>query len=95
MRPSVAARPIPQTHELLAIQSYILQSDYNVLPETVDPSQPLDANIVLGFAGHKLGEAGSDAEKAWLDEIETERGDEVVIWFGGDGSVLPSPDILG
>lgn len=79
----MAARPLPPSHELLAIQSYLLQSAYNVLPE-VDPSRPLDANAVLGFS-HNLGATGSDAEKAWLEEIENERADEVVIWYGGDG----------
>jgi len=56
-----------------------------VLPDSIDPDQPLDANVVLGFSGQNLGAMGSAAEKAWLEEIEREREDEVVIWYGGDG----------
>jgi len=85
----MTARPLPESHELLAIQSYLLQSTYNVLPEYVDPSQPVDANVVCGFSGsnRQLGAAGSEDEKAWMDEIEHERSDEVVVWYGGDGTV--------
>ncbi len=91
IRPSPAPRPLPPSHELLAIQSYLLQSAYNVLPSSINPSQPLDANIVLGFSG----EIGSPAEQVWLKELENERGDEIVIWFGGDGTNRHPHDVFG
>jgi hypothetical protein len=90
VRPVLDAHPLPPTHELLAIQSYLLDSDYNVLPSDLDPSMPLDAHSVLGIGSSKLGKPGSEAEKAWLSELELEREDDIVIWYGGDGfSRLP------
>jgi hypothetical protein len=79
-------RPLPTSHELLALQSYVLESAYNILASDVDPSSPLDANAVLSISSHKLGKPGSEAEKVWLSEIEKERKDDIVIWYGGDGS---------
>lgn len=84
-RPHSAARPLPDTHELLAVQSYLLQSAYNTLPTELDPAQPLNADAVLSFGVQKLGKVGSAAEKAWLEEIEQERHDDIVIWYGGNG----------
>jgi hypothetical protein len=46
------------------------------LPENLDTSKPLDANVILGFAGELDGR---------LEEIEQERADEVIVWYGGDG----------
>ncbi|WVQ72172.1 hypothetical protein IAR50_001717 [Cryptococcus sp. DSM 104548] len=89
-RPALRSRPLPESHELLALQSYILSSAYNVLPSSVDPSLPLDANTILGIGAHKLGAAGGEKEKAWLKDVEGDWADEVVIWYGGDGkSQLP------
>ena len=87
IRPIPAARPLPPSHELLAIQSYLLASAYNVLPTTIDPSVPLDANSILAVNTHLLGEVGSPKEKAWFKDLETEREDEIVIWYGGNGYV--------
>ncbi|RXK37211.1 hypothetical protein M231_05501 [Tremella mesenterica] len=42
-------QPLPETHEFLALQSYLLQSSYASLPHTIDPSEPLDANVLLGL----------------------------------------------
>ncbi|KAK8844845.1 hypothetical protein IAR55_006695 [Kwoniella newhampshirensis] len=89
-RPALTARPLPSSHELLALQSYLLSSAYNVLPGHIDPQQPLDANHILGVGAHKLGPAGGATETAWLQELKSERDDEVVVWYGGDGrSRLP------
>ena len=68
-------RPLPSTHELLALQSYLLQSTTNYLPSNIDPHRPLDANIVLGY----------DVDEAALRELERERVGEVIVWYGGDG----------
>ncbi|WVR03024.1 hypothetical protein IAU60_000013 [Kwoniella sp. DSM 27419] len=85
-RPALTARPLPASHELFALQSYLLSSAYNVIPEHVDPAHPLDANAVLGVGAHQLGPAGSKKEQSWLDELKGEREDDVVIWYGGDGA---------
>ncbi|ODN73656.1 hypothetical protein L202_07203 [Cryptococcus amylolentus CBS 6039] len=85
-RPALRARPLPESHELLALQSYILSSAYNVVPSSVDPSLPLDANTILGIGSHKLGALGGERETAWLKDVEREWADEVVIWYGGDGT---------
>lgn len=95
-RPALRPRPIPASHELLALQSYILASQYNVLSENIDPSKPLDANTILGISASERrfgGVAGLAAKKgkepeeeeAWLKDIESEWDDEVVVWFGGNG----------
>lgn len=84
-RKTMNSRPVPESHELLALQSYLLQSDYNILPESVDPRLPLDAHTVLNVGSNKLGTSGSDAEKDWLADLEREREDDVVVWYGADG----------
>ncbi|WWC67383.1 uncharacterized protein I206_101291 [Kwoniella pini CBS 10737] len=84
-RPALTPRPLPSSHELLALQSYLLSSAYNVIPSHVDPTEPIDANAVLGVGVHKLGPLGGDLEQAWLDELKGEREDEVIVWYGGDG----------
>ncbi|WVW81180.1 hypothetical protein I302_103171 [Kwoniella bestiolae CBS 10118] len=84
-RPALVPRPLPPSHELLALQSYLLSSAYNVIPNHVDPSEPIDANAVLGVGVHKLGPSGGDLEQAWLDELKGEREDEVIVWYGGNG----------
>lgn len=86
-RKTMTSRPVPESHELLALQSYLLQSDYNILPASVDPQQPLDAHTVLNVGSNKLGASGSDVEKAWLADLEREREDDVVVWYGADGYV--------
>jgi len=93
-RPSLSHRPLPLSHELLALQSYLLQSTYNVLPHTIDPLLPLDANVVLSVGTHKLGPIGSDDEKSWLADLEKEREDDVVIWYGADGTTQPPHAVL-
>lgn len=90
------SRALPASHELLALQSYLLDND-NVLPYDLDPSAPLDAARFLGVDIAALGRPGSAAEKAWLKDVEKEIGNEVVIWYGGNGNTqLPSAilDIL-
>jgi hypothetical protein len=82
---AVSSRPVPESHELLALQSYLLQSAYNILPESVDPKQPLDAHTILNIGANKLGVAGGDDEKAWLADLEREREDDIVVWYGADG----------
>jgi len=74
--PKPTPRPIPSTHELIALQSYLRGSAYNTLPQSVDPKLPLDANTILGFKGDL---------KDLLNEIELENQDEVVVWYGGNG----------
>ncbi|WWD22604.1 hypothetical protein CI109_107097 [Kwoniella shandongensis] len=93
-RPALTARPLPSTHELLALQSYVLSSAYNVLPAGIDPQQPLDANAILGIAAHKIGPAGGHAENAWLEELKAERDDDVVVWYGGNGRPTLPHDVL-
>ena len=29
--------------------------------------------------------SGSDVEKAWLADLEAEREEEIVVWYGADG----------
>ena len=82
-RPS--AQPLPPTHELLALQSYILQSTYNVLPPTLDVSLPLDANFVLGYK----------ASEEALSELEAERSEDIVIWYGGGKTHQQPHELLG
>ncbi|WWC57514.1 uncharacterized protein I303_100046 [Kwoniella dejecticola CBS 10117] len=84
-RPALTPRPLPASHELLALQSYLLSSAYNVIPSHVDPAEPIDANAVLGVGAHKLGPSGGELEQAWLDELRGEREDEVIVWYGGNG----------
>jgi hypothetical protein len=84
-RTAMSSRPLPESHELLALQSYLLQSAYNVLPASIDPKQPLDAHTILNVG--KLGVAGGDVEKAWLADLESEREDDIVVWYGADGYV--------
>ena len=84
-RQALSNRPLPESHELLALQSYLLQSHYNILPESVNPSLPLDAHTVLNVGSTHLGTSGSDKEKAWLQDLEREREDDVVVWYGADG----------
>ncbi|OCF72396.1 hypothetical protein I204_06775 [Kwoniella mangroviensis CBS 8886] len=93
-RPALIPRPLPSSHELLALQSYLLSSAYNVIPSHVDPSEPIDANAVLGVGVHKLGPAGGDLEQAWLDELKGEREDEVIVWYGGNGRPNLPHDVL-
>ncbi|KAL7423980.1 hypothetical protein Q5752_001565 [Cryptotrichosporon argae] len=78
-------RPLPPSHELMALQSFILGSEYNVLPASTDGTSPLDAHVVLGHTP-RLGPAGSPAEQAWLDDIAAEHADDVTVWYGADGS---------
>lgn len=85
-RTSLSSRPLPESHELLALQSYLLQSAYNILPASTDPKEPLDAHTILNVG--KLGVAGGDVEKAWLADLESEREDDIVVWYGADGQVL-------
>lgn len=87
-RKALTSRPVPESHELLALQSYLLQSNYNILPASVDPRLPLDAHAVLNVGADKLGTSGSDAEKEWLADLEREREDDVVVWYGADGWVV-------
>jgi hypothetical protein len=87
-RSALASRPVPETHEILALQSYLLQSAYNILPDTVDPKQPLDAHTILNIGANKLGTAGGDVEKVWLEDLEREREDDIVVWYGADGWVF-------
>ena len=82
---AVSSRPVPESHELLALQSYLLQSAYNILPESVNPKQPLDAHTILNIGANKLGAAGGDVERAWLADLEREREDDIVVWYGADG----------
>jgi hypothetical protein len=84
-RPNHAARSLPVSHELLAVQSYILQSAYNLLPVDRDNELPINTDAVLSFSAHKLGAEGSDAEKAWLKELEQDNHDNIVVWYGGNG----------
>ncbi|KGB80308.1 hypothetical protein CNBG_6146 [Cryptococcus deuterogattii R265] len=104
-RPALRPRPIPASHELLALQSYILASQYNVLSENIDPSKPLDANTILGISASERrfgGVAGLAAKKgkepeeeeAWLKDIESEWDDEVVVWFGGNGQKQLPHDVI-
>jgi len=76
------AHPLPESHEILAIQSYLLESAYNVLPSDIDPQSPVDANKV---SPHMMGKPGSKEYMAYLDELIKEKGQEVVVWYGGDG----------
>lgn len=82
---AMSRRPLPESHELLALQSYLLQSDYNILPESINPRLPLDAHAVLNVGSSQLGSSGSDKEKTWLQDLEREREDDVVVWYGADG----------
>jgi len=66
-RPS--PRPLPRSHEILALQSYLLQSSYNVLPADLDTDAPLDANLVLGYAADEIA----------LHELEAERAQDIVV----------------
>ncbi|KAI9633299.1 uncharacterized protein MKK02DRAFT_39278 [Dioszegia hungarica] len=72
--------PIPFSHELLALQSYLLQSSHNALPPNINPSKPLDGNAILSISPAKLGRPGSANEAAWLRELEHEREEDIVIW---------------
>ncbi|KIR58183.1 hypothetical protein I314_06148 [Cryptococcus bacillisporus CA1873] len=104
-RPALRPRPIPASHELLALQSYILASQYNVLSENIDPSKPLDANTILGISASesRLGGAAGlaakkgkeqEEEEAWLKDIESEWDGEVVVWFGGNGQKQLPHDVI-
>lgn len=75
-----ASHPIPSSHEFLALQSYLLQSDHNSIPPHIDTSKPLDANHILGLSPSKLGRPGSAAESKWLDELDKELEEDIVIW---------------
>jgi len=50
----------------------------------MDPTIPLDAHTILGIGSKHLGQPGSDRELAWLHDLELERADDVVVWYGGD-----------
>ncbi|ORY26961.1 hypothetical protein BCR39DRAFT_539550 [Naematelia encephala] len=93
-RPAAGPRPLPSSHELLALQSYLLQSDYNILPQFTDPGAPLDANAVLSVGSHHLGKPGSAEEDAWLAELEAEHADNIVVWYGGNGVAQSPVEIL-
>lgn len=93
-RPALIARPIPESHELIALQSYLLSSAYNTLPDSVDPQKPLDAHSVLGIGAHGLGPSGGQIEQAWLAELEAERHDEIVVWYGGNGKPQLPHEVL-
>ncbi len=68
----------------------MLASNHNVLPKDLDAQKPIDANAVLGVGYHHLGEVGSAKAKLWLEELEQEWENEVVVWYGGDGYVYLS-----
>jgi len=70
------ARPLPRSHELLALQSYLLQSTFNILPADLDTTAPLDSDLVLGYA----------PTDSALTELEAEHANDIVVWYGGSGS---------
>ncbi|BEI83816.1 hypothetical protein CcaverHIS002_0404200 [Cutaneotrichosporon cavernicola] len=73
--------PLPSTHELLALQTFILESPANNLRD-VDATQPLDAAHLLGtHAARRLGNSGSSREKKWLKELSDQHSHTVVLWY--------------
>jgi hypothetical protein len=80
--PLAPPRPIPATHELLAVQAWLLQSPFNTLPARLDAKHPIDAVAVTGF---DVGPADSVRQKEWLHELEKEGDGEVIVWYGMDG----------
>lgn len=76
------AHPLPETHELHALQSFILESPANHLPDDMDASAPIDAARIIGTrAASRLRGKGSPQEQTWLNELVTEAADKVVLWF--------------
>lgn len=70
------------THELLALQSFVLESRSNRLPGDVDASQPIDAESIIGArAASRLRGRGSPQEQAWLSDLTTDASTEIVLWF--------------
>jgi hypothetical protein len=80
--PVAPARPIPASHELLAVQAWFLQSPFNTLPAHIDAKSPIDAAAVTGY---DVGPSGSSREAKWFAELENDGMGEVVIWYGMDG----------
>lgn len=77
--------PLPDTHELLALQSFILDSPHATLSPHIDATEPLDAVMLLGAGGaRRLGPHGSVAERAWLQTLADENARRVVLWYHGD-----------
>jgi hypothetical protein len=73
---------LPPTHELLALQSFVLESPANNLGD-VDASKPLDAADLLGtHAARRLGVPGSPREKQWFQELASEHAHSIVMWYG-------------
>ncbi|BEJ14515.1 hypothetical protein CspHIS471_0402820 [Cutaneotrichosporon sp. HIS471] len=74
--------PLPSTHELLALQTFILESPANNLGD-IDAAQPLDAVDLLGtHAARRLGNSGSSREQKWLKELSDQQSRTVVLWYG-------------
>lgn len=77
--------PLPASHELLALQSFILDSSHATLAPAVDGASPLDAVMLLGSPGaRRLGGTGSEREQAWLQSLADENAARVVLWYDGE-----------
>lgn len=64
------ARPqisLNQTQELAAVSSFIASLPQNVIPSTIDPSQPLDPQLVLDF--DTRGPHAEEELKAVMDDV--------------------------
>lgn len=48
----------------------------------------------MSFSAHRLGAEGSPEEKALLEELEQERHDDIVVWYGGNGANAPPHALL-
>ena len=86
-------RPLPASHELLALQSYLLESTRNVIPANIDTSKALDAHLLLPISLLPVGGDGEATKTSdqsdpsgvsepedWLLELEREHQDDVVLW---------------
>lgn len=77
--------PLPPSHELLALQSFILDSSHATLAPAVDGASPLDAVMLLGSPGaRRLGGTDSAAERAWLQSLADDNSAKVVLWYDGE-----------
>jgi hypothetical protein len=41
---------------------------------------PLDGNLVLAISPSKLGQSGSATEAAWLEELQREHDEDIIVW---------------
>jgi len=86
--------PLPESHELMALQSFIAESRYHFLRSDLDVSKPIDASDLIGESARRLGETGSAREKQWLSEVSEENTYNVVLWYASSSAPYYATDGL-